>query len=517
MRYTGWCLQALARADTLDVSGAELSSIYRSTIDMDMREVFKLAEAKKMSNREHYKMVMNRGKMPAIDMDEYPPIKGMEGPFRYRSGHILYYDPKEGKYYDRKSDMYLSNRDASKIVMEGDLDGADYNCDEACKSHGKRKRSKGKGKGLARGDGEGPIGVPTRKIKGRRDDMQEDVFMDSVEALLGLSDDEEMPIEVEPEVAVVGYMGELFEYLDECEQGADLEEAVKPGQYYVVVDISVPGGKWVDGKLYHGVAKADAIAERMNRGKQQYGPKSKGFVQVIDAKWFGPANDLMIQQGMAENLGEAYTVQDPEVYKSLKSGIKAPYVTVADGPASRMYDVEIRPDGKTKLFVDVTQFRGDSFSAMAKSRRRKNFNLKALKARGSMKEILKAINAWIAPVTEGLDESIAAVPSPMGGIMGRGGAPDIHMGMHEEEDVLWGDEKTAKHVMSSLNRNVRGIKLAYDRRSDMLIDHGMGGLVVEVWPDGAIEVYDSADPARERESYSADNLSDAIRWLKSHM
>jgi hypothetical protein len=41
------------------------------------------------------------------DPDEFPPIKGMEGPFRYKSGRVLYYDPKEGKYYDRKKDMYL--------------------------------------------------------------------------------------------------------------------------------------------------------------------------------------------------------------------------------------------------------------------------------------------------------------------------------------------------------------------------------------------------------------------------
>lgn len=50
-------------------------------------------------------------KMPRIDPDEYPPIKGMEGPFQFRSGRILYYDPKEGRYYDRKTDMYLSRNE----------------------------------------------------------------------------------------------------------------------------------------------------------------------------------------------------------------------------------------------------------------------------------------------------------------------------------------------------------------------------------------------------------------------
>lgn len=36
-----------------------------------------------------------------------PPIPGMEGPFRYKDGRILYYDPREGKYYDRGQDHYL--------------------------------------------------------------------------------------------------------------------------------------------------------------------------------------------------------------------------------------------------------------------------------------------------------------------------------------------------------------------------------------------------------------------------
>ena len=65
--------------------------------------------------RKHYESVMNRGRMPHIEMP--PPIRGMEGPFRYKSGHILYYDPREGKYYDRGADMYLTDDEAMKIIM----------------------------------------------------------------------------------------------------------------------------------------------------------------------------------------------------------------------------------------------------------------------------------------------------------------------------------------------------------------------------------------------------------------
>jgi len=43
----------------------------------------------------------------AIDQDEYPPIKGLEGPFRTKSGRVVYYDPKAGLYYDSKTDIYL--------------------------------------------------------------------------------------------------------------------------------------------------------------------------------------------------------------------------------------------------------------------------------------------------------------------------------------------------------------------------------------------------------------------------
>lgn len=46
--------------------------------------------------------------LPNIDMSRYPEINGLEGPFRTLSGHVIYYDPKEGKYYDKDRDMYIS-------------------------------------------------------------------------------------------------------------------------------------------------------------------------------------------------------------------------------------------------------------------------------------------------------------------------------------------------------------------------------------------------------------------------
>lgn len=70
-------------------------------------------DTSKMSKKEFYDYVMNKRItiLPPIDHDEYPPIEGMEGPFTLRSGLVVYYDPKEGKYYNRKTDMFLSDEE----------------------------------------------------------------------------------------------------------------------------------------------------------------------------------------------------------------------------------------------------------------------------------------------------------------------------------------------------------------------------------------------------------------------
>ena len=67
--------------------------------------------ADQMSIRDFHKSIMDKGKMPPIDAEEYPDRKseGLEGPFRFKDGRILYYDPKEGAYYDSKSDMFVPN------------------------------------------------------------------------------------------------------------------------------------------------------------------------------------------------------------------------------------------------------------------------------------------------------------------------------------------------------------------------------------------------------------------------
>ena len=49
--------------------------------------------------------------MPAIDRTRYTDLsyQGLEGPFVFQTGKVLYYDPREGRYYDRDTDFYVSN------------------------------------------------------------------------------------------------------------------------------------------------------------------------------------------------------------------------------------------------------------------------------------------------------------------------------------------------------------------------------------------------------------------------
>ena len=41
--------------------------------------------------------------------------KGLEGPFVYPNGQILYYDSKAGQYWDPKTDFYMSNEDMDSL------------------------------------------------------------------------------------------------------------------------------------------------------------------------------------------------------------------------------------------------------------------------------------------------------------------------------------------------------------------------------------------------------------------
>lgn len=48
-------------------------------------------------------------------MQGFEPRKGLEGPFCY-DGRILYYDPREGQYYDPKTDFYVESDELAAIM-----------------------------------------------------------------------------------------------------------------------------------------------------------------------------------------------------------------------------------------------------------------------------------------------------------------------------------------------------------------------------------------------------------------
>jgi hypothetical protein len=46
---------------------------------------------------------------------EYGTRKGLEGPFHYPNGQVLYYDPKAGEYYDPTTDFYVPREDVAEL------------------------------------------------------------------------------------------------------------------------------------------------------------------------------------------------------------------------------------------------------------------------------------------------------------------------------------------------------------------------------------------------------------------
>jgi hypothetical protein len=46
---------------------------------------------------------------------EYGPRKGLEGPFHYANGRVLYYDTKAGQYWDPRTDFYVEQEEMNLI------------------------------------------------------------------------------------------------------------------------------------------------------------------------------------------------------------------------------------------------------------------------------------------------------------------------------------------------------------------------------------------------------------------
>lgn len=51
-----------------------------------------------------------------LDRDrKWEPRRGLEGPFYYTNGRVIYYDPKAGEYYDPLTDLYLDSEEVAYL------------------------------------------------------------------------------------------------------------------------------------------------------------------------------------------------------------------------------------------------------------------------------------------------------------------------------------------------------------------------------------------------------------------
>ena len=46
---------------------------------------------------------------------KFGPRKGLEGPFTFVNGRVLYYDVKEGQYYDPTCDWYVGQEEIAEL------------------------------------------------------------------------------------------------------------------------------------------------------------------------------------------------------------------------------------------------------------------------------------------------------------------------------------------------------------------------------------------------------------------
>ena len=82
-----------------DAMGRHVKSGRKKTYTSTQRQ---LAKMRGEELPEGYKV------LPPMDREKYQERPGLEGPFSTLSGKVVYYDPKEGSYYDPDTDMYLS-------------------------------------------------------------------------------------------------------------------------------------------------------------------------------------------------------------------------------------------------------------------------------------------------------------------------------------------------------------------------------------------------------------------------
>ena len=64
-----------------------------------------------------YKVIAGKDEMDMMRV-KYGPRKGLEGPFLFAGGRVLYYDVKEGQYYDPTTDFYVEREEMDMINQQ---------------------------------------------------------------------------------------------------------------------------------------------------------------------------------------------------------------------------------------------------------------------------------------------------------------------------------------------------------------------------------------------------------------
>lgn len=86
-----------------------IEEMYKFLIDtFRVTESHRIYYDPKTRDTASYRVTEGYKVLPGINRERYQEREGLEGPFRARNGKVVYYDPKEGKYYDPDSDMYIS-------------------------------------------------------------------------------------------------------------------------------------------------------------------------------------------------------------------------------------------------------------------------------------------------------------------------------------------------------------------------------------------------------------------------
>ena len=107
-------------------SSAEMRSYFAkekasdpADISRNMKDVNKINQVYRKSDIEETDVEEGYQVVPGIDKERYQERPGLEGPYHTKSGKVVYYDKREGKYYDPDSDFYISHDDYQAMNEAG--------------------------------------------------------------------------------------------------------------------------------------------------------------------------------------------------------------------------------------------------------------------------------------------------------------------------------------------------------------------------------------------------------------